>query len=43
MGRTEAVVWFLNFALVVEMDMGGEESLIPCSHMGRGGGSYCCS
>lgn len=38
MGRTEAVVWFLNFALAVEMDMSGEESLIPCSHVGRGGG-----
>lgn len=41
--RTEAVVWFLNFALAVEMDMGGEESLIPCSDVDRGGGSYCCS
>lgn len=39
LGRTEAVVWFLNFALAVEMDMGGEESLIPCSGVDRGGGS----
>ena len=41
--RTETVVWLLNFALAVEMDMGGEESLIPYSHVGRGRGSYCCS
>lgn len=39
MGRTEAVVWFLNFALAVKMDMVGEESLMPCSDVGRGGGS----
>lgn len=33
------MVWFLNFALAVEMDMVGEESLMPCSDVGRGGGS----
>lgn len=38
-GRTEAVVWFLNFALAVEMDMRGEESLMWAHDVGRGGGS----